>query len=881
MATRDETSSGLKTLADAANEPESLGPGHGDGENVSGGDKSKGDVAAAPGQDGNFGKPNGSVSMAGQNGDIVDLNDEGGNVVEMDGEKVDGDDAESVETHDYSVGDLVWGKIKSHPWWPGQIYDPKDASDSALKFSQKGRLLVAYFGDGSFAWCLPSQLIGFAEHFENMSKQSNSKSFVNAVREAVDEIGRLVELEMTCRCVPDENRKGLSTPLAVNAGIREGVLVPEGDIGKLLSFRYDSAEVRSTVENIAVSVSFPSVLELEILKSWLSAFYRTRGSYLLPIYHEGLQIEGLEDKNRSGPTDTNDLRVDVAIPIQGPLEEVWPSSMAGPQNGQAPSEDKIYHRRKQKSVAELMAGGTSKKSQSRKRSVAREETNASNSAEQKRKVDDEAGSRNSNIHASVTVRKRGRKKTDEVSNAEHVLAEEETHKKSLSNEVEKDETDDNDGKGTEGAEDISSPRERKKSKYLSPPYTSPRIGVVNPFSKKELEKESERTKKIVRMGERMTKTAGILLESSPVVKSTPEGSDGGQLDTSSHLNPPSGKQDQKKIIEVTDVNASVNEVLTGVVSVAMDPLHSSNGRQLDLIRGFICAFRDYSYLNGASYKIYHKKQSGKKRKSWISEQQNLVHDDAKLPEAKACRTVGRKSAKDKSDTPKWKKTAWDSGVVSNDKNESDTPKRKKTDRDSVVKSNDKQKSDSPKQKKTARDSLVKLNDKHVDSLPASLIVTFAPGFSLPSKSDVISTFSKFGDLDEKETVILHDSASIQVVYRSPPGAEAALRASLLQNPFGSANVNYKLCYSLAPPVVVECSRNTSSTCRKTSDKTVASGSTGGEESQLSSIRQKLKVMTSMLEKCDGKISTEEVSKLDGEIKPLFEKISKIAEDVLY
>lgn len=23
----------------------------------------------------------------------------------------------------FGVGDLVWGKVMSHPWWPGQIYD--------------------------------------------------------------------------------------------------------------------------------------------------------------------------------------------------------------------------------------------------------------------------------------------------------------------------------------------------------------------------------------------------------------------------------------------------------------------------------------------------------------------------------------------------------------------------------------------------------------------------------------------------------------------------------------------------------------------------------------------------------------------------------------
>ncbi|KAL3526412.1 hypothetical protein ACH5RR_011068 [Cinchona calisaya] len=818
MATREKTSR-LRTLADVIGEPaltEPLGSGHGAVEKV-------GDVEA--------GIVSGEGKSKGDGDKITEgLNDEGGNIKEMDGEKGDGDDVESVEEHGYSVGDLVWGKIKSHPWWPGQIYDPKDASEKAVKFNQKGRLLVAYFGDGSFAWCLPSQLMPFAEHFEDMSKQSSSNSFVNAVQEAVDEIARLVELEMTCKCVPEENRKRLDSPPATNTGIKAGVPVPEGDIGKLLSFRYDSAELLSTVESIAVSVAFPSVLELAILRSWLAAFYCARGSYFLPIYHEGLQIEGLEDMNKNGPKDANDFRAPVEVPIQGPVEEVWPES------GSAPSEDKIYHRRKQKSVSELMVEGTDKKSRSRSRSVAREGTNDSQSAKQKRKVDDEARNQSGSIHASATVRKRGRKKSDEISK-------EEMHKKSLSIEVEKHETvvaDDNNGGGTKGTGDISSPRERKKSKYLSPPYTSPRFGAGNPFSKTDSEKESVKISKIARTGEPMTKAAGILLGSPPLVKfngqtmekKLPEGSNDGQLDISCYLNPPGSKQDQK-IIEERDVNAPVNEVLTGVISMAINPSNSWNDRLLDLTRGFIGAFRGSVYLNGANYKIYHKRQPGRKRKSLSSEQENLGQGDAKSSEAKAHRIVGRKSTKDMPDASK--------------------------------------------QKKTDRGPIAKSNDKLVDASSASLVVTFAPGFSLPSKGDIIRTFRKFGVLNEKETVVFHDSASLQIVYTSFSGAEEALRASLRRSLFGSASVNYKLCYPSAPPAAVESSHITSSPHTKTSEKPVASGSTSDEKSQLGSIREKLEIMASMLEKYDGKVSTEEVSKLDSEIKPLFERVRKIAE----
>lgn len=778
--------------------------------------------------DGKTGAVNGSASILSKSGIIEDLNaDNGGNViVKMDGDKGPGDDADSIEGHGYSVGDLVWGKIKSHPWWPGQIYDPKHASDYALKFNHAGRLLVAYFGDGSFAWCQPSQLIPFAEHFEDMCKQSNSKSFVTAVQEAVDEIGRLVELEMICKCVPEENRKGLHSPLAANAGIKAGVLVPEGGIGKLLSFRYDSAELLATVQSIAESVSFAGVLELAILKSWLSAFYRARGGYWLPLYYEGLQIEGLEGNNgnnRIAVKDKIDSIVPIEVPVQGPHEKEWSLALAGPGNGPAPSDDQNHHGRKQKSVAEIMAEGTDKKSKSRKRSIVTQGTNSSSSAKQKRK-DDEDGNQNGSIQASGTVRKRSRKKISSAENG-HVQPQEEIHKNCFSSKLNEDEiavADDNDGEGTKGTEEISSPRERKRSKYLSPPYTNSRFRSGNPILKKELQKESEEISKIARMGERMTKAAGILLESPPLVKCN--------APTVEEKLPPNGKQGQQNIIDSADVNAPVKEVLAGIKSGAVNHLHSSDEEFPDFIRGFISAFRSSVCSNQSNYSP--KRLPGRKMKSVSSEQGDLGNLDAKSAEAKYARTIGKRSARDKSDKPKLKKNA-------------------------------------------------RPNDKQVDgnSPPESLVVTFAPGFSLPSKDDVIRIFSKFGVLNEKETVVLPESASVQIVYSSPCGAEEALRESLKQSPFGSLSVNYKLRHTSAASMAVESGHNTSSPFIQTADNPVASWPATGEKSQLVSIRRKLEIMTSMLEKCDGKISSDEVYDLDAEIKPLLEKVRKMAEDV--
>ncbi|KAI9121937.1 hypothetical protein K1719_006626 [Acacia pycnantha] len=49
------------------------------------------------------------------------------------------------------VSDLVWGKVRGHPWWPGQIFDPSAASENAKKHLKIDSYLIPYFGVQTFA----------------------------------------------------------------------------------------------------------------------------------------------------------------------------------------------------------------------------------------------------------------------------------------------------------------------------------------------------------------------------------------------------------------------------------------------------------------------------------------------------------------------------------------------------------------------------------------------------------------------------------------------------------------------------------------------------------------------------------------------------------
>ncbi|KAK1370691.1 PWWP domain-containing protein [Heracleum sosnowskyi] len=100
----------------------------------------------------------------------------------------------------YDVGDLVWGKVKSHPWWPGQVYSEELASVAVRRSKTEGYVLVAFFGDSSYGWFDPSELVPFDSHYAEKSQQTSLRTFVKAVEEAVDEASRRCSLGLACRC---------------------------------------------------------------------------------------------------------------------------------------------------------------------------------------------------------------------------------------------------------------------------------------------------------------------------------------------------------------------------------------------------------------------------------------------------------------------------------------------------------------------------------------------------------------------------------------------------------------------------------------------------------------------------------------------------------
>lgn len=770
--------------------------------------------------------------------------------------------------HKFSVGDFVWGKVKSHPWWPGRVYDPSCASDYAAKLRIDGRLLVAYFGDRSFAWCDPSQLKPFEDNFDEMSKQSSSKSFFNALQQALDEIGRLLELKMVCLYVPKQNHIGVGVQsLVMNAGIKQGVVASEGGIEKLSFVLSQSQpeEILAELKCVACDITAASMLEVRVLQSQLSGFYYAKGCYELPVYHEPQSILGLEDDRRS-----------IEVPTQGPFED-WLSSPVGVScvtsvtlttGSHVVSENGIPERRKQRSIADLMEGNKHVEDKTKdKKLMAIEGTNlAESNPSKKRKRGKESKSENTRdsgspatviideIEVTEETKKvlasKGRKKTKDVNfendgiEGKHEVGDVSVPRNRKFS-VGLIQSDDNSMKVQ-----IESPRERKKSKYLSPPF----INLIGGNRKQEIEMESPKgSTHEAKVAGHKDMTAHLLESCSETHQK--EFTETGDI-TLYSLSSGKVRQEQNKIVNTMKVDVPTNDVLSLLRSVAVNVFDTTDKDFLGMLVDFMFIFRSSVYCNGPNYNLYNKHQSHNKRKKINSdfaslEEHQTVNTAKKSSEIETQLGKGRKKEDKRPDKPQQEQAEVKSG------------KRKK---------------------KTAAAPPVLKDSKEAEEkgTTAALFVTFGPGSFVPTKADLIRIYSKYGDLNASETDMFYNNFCARVSFIKSSDAEEAFIQSQNTSPFGYANVTFRLRHfsdatksrelneipsTLSMPSPKPRDEASLKACNTQQQPTI------GEVSEVGYIKQKLEKMISMLETSDGEVSPTLKSKLEYDMKDLLKKVS--------
>ncbi|KAK1373231.1 hypothetical protein POM88_029424 [Heracleum sosnowskyi] len=220
--------------------------------------------------------------------------------------------------HSFCVGDLVWVKTNIQLWWPGIICEHCELSNDTLK-GEDDRFQVRLFGSGNVSWGRTSQLKPFHEYFEELSRQSSSKSFFCAVEKAVGEIGRRVKLEMTCRCYLEESNY---TDVAQGGGnISKG---RASELDELPVLQFEPEKLLARVKCFARDVTLPGKIESKVIQNRLSAFYRSTGHLQLPI--DLLQPTDAK-------SDDQNLVTAEAIPSKQALKRRTRSSRMDPEDG--------------------------------------------------------------------------------------------------------------------------------------------------------------------------------------------------------------------------------------------------------------------------------------------------------------------------------------------------------------------------------------------------------------------------------------------------------------------------------------------------------------------------------------------------------------------
>lgn len=203
----------------------------------------------------------------------------------------------------FSMNDLVWGKVRSHPWWPGQIFDPLDSSAEAMKHFKKNRYLVAYYGDGTYAWNEASKLKSFMSHFSYIEKNKSSEVFQSAVDSALDEVKRRVEFGLACSCISKDTYEKIKHQTIENCGIQqEPNFINRVDE----SLSVSSFLPEKLMQYLKDLSKFPTGgfdrLELLIAKAQLLAFYRLKGYSYLPEFQ---YFRGLDNDINLSINDTD------------------------------------------------------------------------------------------------------------------------------------------------------------------------------------------------------------------------------------------------------------------------------------------------------------------------------------------------------------------------------------------------------------------------------------------------------------------------------------------------------------------------------------------------------------------------------------------------
>ncbi|RRT68195.1 hypothetical protein B296_00011069 [Ensete ventricosum] len=693
----------------------------------------------------------------------------------------------------FRAGDLVWAKFKIRAWWPGKVLDPTEYAGEIKRHGGGQSVLVAPFGDAAVAWFDPSQLKPFEEQFRQMLKQSSSPSFVYAVKDALVETEKQLGSEMSCYC-----------SAASNSEVAQRV-------GKRTVAKYSPAQFHERLLDAARDVLGTDMLEVVLLRCWASTL---RCVIQCPA---DLLEKDYPDDPLHGPA-SDDTEVESEVGYN--------------RSGRGPGTSEVSQQ-KERSIAELIADKGSEIAEPHRSMVKvasfheLSPSSSSDSQEQKKKGDK---SKSSEVRNGVL----------RVQEETAILMDRPDPSVSTDKQASKGEKNRSSGVKNDGIvaepETRSSGRERKRSKYLSPPYT-----YISAYHKRPVSFNYEPTENLNR---------------DPEVS---QSSFTGSPQNIGNINQDSKNEDGKPGSVSDHDRSSTSGILSVFLSAAIDPLSRKWSQSANVVTDLLDKFRSFVYSDGSDFHNYQKllddlgsngelsmedymnDSSGidgtdaKKNKrvtlvgvktpnghiptepGKVQKRRKIKHSDGEADAETSMATENssangtklvnyareRKISKGNSISAKIKFdlhhelrcNAEGSKLRERTNKGKDTTAAEtrldtltglagqsepnKLGRRNKGKSGSKPESASEMEHKPTSSSEGERSKKKKGETkcetPAYLLLEFAPGTALPSKGDIISRFSMYGPLVKPDTEILQGSHCIRVAFKRGLDAEKALK----------------------------------------------------------------------------------------------------------
>ena len=655
---------------------------------------------------------------------------------------------------EFHVSDLVWGKVRSHPWWPGQIFDPSDSSDKAKKYFRKDGYLIAYFGDQTFAWNEEARIKSFRGHFSQMEKQSNKEEFHYAVVCALEEISRRVEFGLACSCTSEEVYAKLRTQIIANAGIREESSRRVGGDYSLTADSFEPVELVNYIKELAQSPrGEANRLELVIARAQLSAFYRWKGYSQLPEFNMvGALLESDADILPIGEKKNHSELNENAIPD---IDNEKPLA-----SGKGKSKSQLNSSGKRKHIS---GDGTSpSKKQKKEKSLSpskKEKKEKSLSPSKKEKKEKSLSDLLTEKSLRTSNGENGSKKKD----VGKLLSKLSGKKR----------------KAVDGMSDDSSVKDEKR--HLS-------SGSAN---------KPVQTRQAFKVGDSIRRAASQLNGSSPILKY----GDGISQDTAdknkSKQNPSLGRS---HISELTKMEvSSPEEMLSQLCLAARDPMKGYNF--LVSIVSFFSGFRNSVSRDDSNFmerewclkRVFGGKTGKRIRKRGMNEKSKLETSDSywtdriiqSLPEEHSSLENQNEAKEILPETPSEKDCSAIEPLVAFEMS---------------LNMDSKQQSFGENLGSDAVKPVAHLEESfRPDPSPTALILNFMDMDAVPSEANLNKIFSRFGSLNESETEVIKKSNRAKVVFKRRSDAETAFSSAGKFSIFGPSLVSYRLKYLSSTP----------------------------------------------------------------------------------